>query len=113
MSNAARCQISFWNIAKYDSLVMGIFRINNLFSATIIPSLALPMSSSLANRHTRTKGQVVENAGIRFYGKRSGRPLHNRLWSAEKQNAASRVKSGLTEIRLPRAGAPSACQYLI
>jgi hypothetical protein len=26
---------------------------------------------------------------------------HNRLWSAEKQKAASRVKSGLTEIRLP------------
>ena len=45
MSNAARCQISFWHIAKYDSLVMGIFRINNL------------LRSSLANRHTRTKGE--------------------------------------------------------
>jgi hypothetical protein len=28
--------------------------------------------SSLVSRHTRTKGRVVESAGIRFYRKRSG-----------------------------------------
>ena len=32
--------------------------------------------------HTRTKGRVVESAGIRFYRKRSGPDdWHNRPWS--------------------------------
>ena len=36
----------------------------------------------MVSRHTRTKGRVVESAGIRFYRKRSGPDRwHNRPWS--------------------------------
>ena len=40
------------------------------------------LRSSLVSRHTRTKGRVVESAGIRFYRKRSGPDRwNNHPWS--------------------------------
>src|SRR4030095_11180244 len=45
------------------------------------PSACL-LRSSLVSKYTRTKGRVVESAGIRFYRKRSGPDrCHNRPWS--------------------------------
>ena len=49
------------------------------------------LRSSLVSRHTRTKGRVVESAGIRFYRKRSARtvgiPLERIGWWPTRHRA--------------------------